>query len=100
MGVEYGYISSGEEGRVSMALTFAFRDVWESLNNCNVNLWFFDEVIDRLGLDDAGVDLLVDMIKSKKDKNVLMVTHNGRLINQTNNIIELIKENDFTKVCE
>ena len=100
MGVEYGYISSGEEGRVSMALTFAFRDVWESLNNCNVNLWFFDEVIDRLGLDDAGVDLLVDMIKSKKDKNVLMVTHNGRLINQTNNIIKLIKENDFTKVCE
>lgn len=100
MGVEYGYISSGEEGRVSMALTFAFRDVWESLNNCNVNLWFFDEVIDRLGLDDAGVDLLVDMIKSKKDKNVLMVTHNGRLINQTNNIIKLVKENDFTKVCE
>lgn len=100
MGVEYGYISSGEEGRVSMALTFAFRDVWESLNNCNVNLWFFDEVIDRLGLDDAGVDLLVDMIKSKKDKNVLMVTHNGRLINQTNHIIKLVKENDFTKVCE
>lgn len=100
MGVEYGYISSGEEGRLSMALTFAFRDVWESLNNCNVNLWFFDEVIDRLGLDDAGVDLLVDMIKSKKDKNVLMVTHNGRLINQTNNIIKLVKENDFTKVCE
>lgn len=100
MGVEYGYISSGEEGRVSMALTFAFRDVWESLNNCNANLWFFDEVIDRLGLDDAGVDLLVDMIKSKKDKNVLMVTHNGRLINQTNHIIKLVKENDFTKVCE
>ena len=63
-------------------------------------MWFFDEVIDRLGLDDAGVDLLVDMIKSKKDKNVLMVTHNGRLINQTNNIIKLVKENDFTKVCE
>lgn len=98
MGIKYGYISSGEEGRVSMALTFAFRDVWESLNNCNVNLLFFDEVIDRLGLDDAGIDLLIDMIRSMKDKNIMVVTHNSKLIGQTSNILKLIKENDFTRI--
>lgn len=98
MNVDYGYISSGEEGRVNMALTFAFRDVWESLNNCNVNLLFIDEIIDRLGLDEAGVDLLVNMIKEKKDKNIFMVTHNSKLINQTEDIIKLVKENDFTKI--
>lgn len=98
MNVDYGYISSGEEGRVNMALTFAFRDVWESLNNCTVNLLFIDEIIDRLGLDEAGVDLLVSMIKEKNDKNIFMVTHNSKLINQTDDIINLVKENDFTKI--
>lgn len=98
MGIKYGYISSGEEGRVSMALTFAFRDVWESLNNCNVNLLFFDEVIDRLGLDEAGIDLLIEMIKNMKSKNTMVVTHNSKLIGQTSNILKLVKENDFTTI--
>jgi DNA repair exonuclease SbcCD ATPase subunit len=98
MGIEYGYISSGEEGRVNIALTFAFRDVWESLNNCDVNVWFFDEVIDRLGLDEAGVKLFVSLINSKTNKNVLMVTHNSNLLAQATNVLTLVKENNFTKI--
>ena len=98
MGVEYGYVSSGEMGRISTALTLAFRDVWETLNNCSVNLLAMDEVIDRIGLDTSGVEMMVNNLKSKQDKNVMLVTHNEVLINQAPELLTLIKEDGFTEV--
>lgn len=98
MGLEYGYVSSGEMGRISSALTLAFRDAWESLNNCHINSFFIDEVIDREGLDTSGVELLVDVLKSIKDKNIMLVTHNELLINQSPNIMKIIKENSFSRI--
>lgn len=98
MGLEYGYVSSGEMGRISSALTLAFRDAWESLNNCHINSFFIDEVIDREGLDTSGVELLVDVLKSIKDKNIMIVTHNELLINQSPNIMKIIKENSFSRI--
>ena len=67
MGVEYGYVSSGEMGRISIALTLAFRDVWESLNNCFINLLSIDEIIDRSGLDSAGIELMLQNLKKKSN---------------------------------
>lgn len=43
MGLDYSYVSSGEEGRINIALMLAFRDVWETLNNCSVNLMMIDD---------------------------------------------------------
>lgn len=98
MGLDYGYVSSGEMGRISTALTLAFRDVWESLNNCSVNLLAIDEVIDRQGLDTAGVELMVSELKRKSSKNVMLVTHNEVLINQASDLLTLIKEHNFTTI--
>lgn len=100
MGVEYGYVSSGEMGRISTALTLAFRDVWETLNNCSINLLAMDEVIDRIGLDTSGVEMMVNNLKSKEDKNVMLVTHNEMLINQASDLLTLIKEDGFTEVVK
>lgn len=97
MGLDYDYVSTGEEGRITFALMFAFRDVWESLNNCKINLLAFDEIIDGSGLDINGVDMLIDCIKGLK-KNMLLVTHNDKLLNQLQNKIELVKEHDFTTI--
>lgn len=98
MGVEYGYVSSGEMGRISTALTLAFRDVWESLNNCSINLLIIDELIDRQGLDTSGVELMVAELKRKTDKNVMLVTHNELLINQAPELLTLVKEHNFTTI--
>lgn len=99
MGQEFSYVSTGEEGRISIALMFAFRDVWENLNNCSINLLALDELVDRLGLDTSGVEQLMSELKGKSnDKNVLLVTHNDTLINQTQNILKIIKENRFTNI--
>ena len=100
MGVEYGYVSSGEMGRISTALTLAFRDVWESLNNCQINLLAIDEVIDRIGLDTSGVEMMVAELKSKNNKNIMLVTHNEVLINQAPELLTLIKEHNFTSIGE
>lgn len=98
MGVEYGYVSSGEMGRISIALTLAFRDVWESLNNCYINLLSIDEIIDRSGLDTSGIELMLLNLKKKSNKNILLVTHNDSIISQTNNIITVVKENGFSEI--
>lgn len=100
LGLEYGYVSTGEEGRISFALMMAFRDVWESLNNCSINLLTFDEIIDRIGLDTAGVACAVKAIKEKSDKNVFIVSHNDTLIAQTPDVIKLVKRHGFTNIGE
>ena len=100
LGVEYGYVSTGEEGRISFALMLAFRDVWESLNNCSINLLTYDEIIDRIGLDTSGVEAAVKTIKEKSDKNVFVVTHNDTLISQTPDKIRLVKRHGFTTIGE
>ena len=78
----------------------AFRDVWESLNNCSIKLLTFDEIIDRIGLDTAGVSCAVKAIKEKNDKNVFIVSHNDTLIAQTNDVIKLVKRHGFTNIGE
>lgn len=98
MGIEYGYVSSGEMGRISIALILAFRDAWESLNNCSINLLAIDEVIDRIGLDTSGVELMVSELRRKDSKNVMLVTHNEVLINQASELLTLIKEHNFTTI--
>lgn len=100
MGIEYGYVSSGEMGRISTALTLAFRDVWETLNNCQINLLAIDEVIDRIGLDTSGVEMMVSELKSKDNKNIMLVTHNEVLINQAPELLTLVKEHNFTSIGE
>lgn len=100
LGLEYGYVSTGEEGRISFALMLAFRDVWESLNNCSINLLTYDEIIDRIGLDTSGVACAVKTIKEKNDKNVFIVSHNDTLISQTSDVIKLIKHHGFTNIGE
>ena len=100
MGIEYGYISTGEMSRASLALTLAFRDIWEQLNN-SVNLFYIDEVLDRSGLDTAGVELMVSLLREytlKGEKNMFLVSHREELIFSTDDIFTVTMENGFTNL--
>ena len=57
-----------------------------------------DEVIDRIGLDTSGVEMTVNALQRKNDKNIMLVTHNDTLINQAPKLLTLIKENGFTEI--
>ena len=59
-GLEYGTVSSGEMGRITIALTFAFRDAWESLSGIKTNLLMIDEMIDDI------IDLIASNFKGEE----------------------------------
>ena len=99
-GLELGSVSSGEEGRISLALQFAFRDAWECLNGIHPNLLLIDEVLDRSGLDEAGVEAAVDCLLELKDRTRYIVSHNKTITEKISNSILVEKEGSFSKIIQ
>ena len=78
-------------------MSFAFRDVWESLYQ-NINLLFIDELIDS-GMDTAGVESSLSVLKKmgrEREKNVYLISHKDELIGRVNHVLRVVKENGFT----
>ncbi len=67
--LDFGNLSNGQQARVNLALSFAFRDVLQSLHS-RINVCMLDEVLD-VGLDAVGVRLAAKMLKRKaRDENL------------------------------
>jgi len=100
-GIEYGYLSTGENSSVAFALIFAFRELWEQLN-FPVNLLYIDEKLDRSGLDSNQIEFLFSLLKeysTKNDKNMCLVTHREELIqNNMDDLFIVTMENGFTSL--
>ena len=100
-GIEYGYLSTGENSVVAYALVFAFRELWEQLN-FPVNLLYIDEKLDRSGLDSNQIDFLFNLLKeysTKNEKNMCLVTHREELIqNNMDDLFIVTMENGFTSL--
>jgi len=95
--LDFDNLSRGERNRLILGLSFAFRDVWESLYQ-NINLLFIDELIDS-GMDTAGVENSLSVLKKitrERDKNVFLISHKDELVGRVNTILKVIKENGFT----
>jgi DNA repair exonuclease SbcCD ATPase subunit len=90
-------LSRGERNRLILGLSFAFRDVWESLYQ-NINLLFIDELIDS-GMDTAGVENSLSILKKmarEREKNIYLISHKDELIGRVNHVLRVVKENGFT----
>ena len=61
--MDFGNLSNGQRARVNLALSFAFRDVLQQLND-RINICMLDEVLD-VGLDGPGVTAAARMLKRK-----------------------------------
>ena len=95
--LDFDNLSRGERNRLILGLSWAFRDVWESLYQ-GINLLFVDELIDN-GLDANGVESALSVLKSmtrERKKNVFLISHKDELIGRVNNVLKVIKENGFT----
>ena len=95
--LDFDNLSRGERNRLILGLSFAFRDVWESLYQ-GVNLLFIDELIDS-GMDTAGVENSLAILKKmgrERSKNIFLISHKDELIGRVNNVLKVIKENGFT----
>jgi DNA repair exonuclease SbcCD ATPase subunit len=95
--LDFDNLSRGERNRLILALSWAFRDVWESLYQ-GINLLFVDELIDN-GLDASGVEGALGILKKmsrERKKNIFLISHKDELIGRVNNVLRVIKENGFT----
>ena len=59
--LDFDNLSRGERNRLILGLSWAFRDVWESLYQ-NINLLFIDELVDS-GMDANGVENAIAVLK-------------------------------------
>ena len=95
--LDFDNLSRGERNRLILGMSFAFRDVWESLYQ-GVNLLFIDELIDS-GMDTAGVESALAVLKKmgrERNKNVFLISHKDELIGRVNHVMKVVKENGFT----
>jgi len=99
--LDFDNLSRGERTRLMLALSWAFRDVYEVLN-APINLLFVDELIDT-GLDPSGVEaslrVLKEMSRSSK-KSIFIVSHRDELIGRVNSVFKVIKEGGFTSFSQ
>jgi DNA repair exonuclease SbcCD ATPase subunit len=95
--LDFDNLSRGERNRLILGLSFAFRDVWESLY-VPINTLFIDELIDS-GMDSIGVEnsmaILKDMSRNRS-KSVWLVSHREELAGRVPSVLKVVKENGFT----
>jgi DNA repair exonuclease SbcCD ATPase subunit len=94
---DFEQLSRGEMNRVIMATSWAFRDVWEAMNE-KVNLMFVDEILDQ-GTDTSGVEAALAILKTMSregGKSIFLISHKDDLTARINNVLMVRKENDFT----
>ena len=95
--LDFDNLSRGERNRLILGMSWAFRDVWESLYQ-GINLLFIDELIDS-GMDTAGVENALAALKKmgrERNKNVFLISHKDELVGRVNHVMKVIKENGFT----
>ena len=92
-----GNLSRGEMSRLSLGLSFSFRDVFESIFQ-KINLLMIDESVDS-GIDANGTENALKLMKQmNRDSGVdiWLVSHKDELISKCSTICKVIKENGFT----
>lgn len=78
--LDFGNLSNGQRARVNLALSFAFRDVLQSMHE-HINICMLDEVLD-VGLDTVGVQAAARMLKRKAREekiSVYIVSHRDEI---------------------
>ena len=95
--LDFDNLSRGERNRLILSMSWAFRDVWESLYH-PINVLFIDELVDS-GMDTMGVENSLALLKKmsrERHKSIWLVSHKDELAGRVENILRVIKENGFT----
>lgn len=95
--LDFDNLSRGERNRLILSMSWAFRDVWESLYH-PINVLFIDELVDS-GMDTQGVENSLALLKKmsrERNKSIWLVSHRDELAGRVGNILKVVKENGFT----
>lgn len=95
--LSFDNLSRGERNRLILSLSWAFRDIYESLNQ-PMNFMCIDELIDS-GMDSMGVENSLAILKKMsrdQNKNIFLISHREELVGRVNNVLTVVKEGGFT----
>jgi DNA repair exonuclease SbcCD ATPase subunit len=95
--LDFDNLSRGERNRLILGLSWAFRDIFESLYT-SINVLFVDELVDS-GMDSNGVEASLAVLKKmvrESNRTVFLVSHREELQGRVSNVLNVIKENGFT----
>ena len=95
--LDFDNLSRGERNRLILGMSWAFRDIYESLNQ-PMNLMCIDELVDS-GMDTTGVENALAVLKKmhrEQGKNIMLISHKEELVGRVNNVLTVIKEGGFT----
>jgi DNA repair exonuclease SbcCD ATPase subunit len=96
--LDFDNLSRGERNRLILSLSWAFRDIYESLNH-PMNLLCIDELIDS-GMDTMGVENALAILKKmnrEHNKSILLISHREELVGRVNNTLSVVKTGGFTE---
>lgn len=96
--LDFDNLSRGERTRLILGLSMAFRDIFENIQHA-VSLLFIDEVLDN-GIDPSGIEAAVEILKRmarERKKNIFVISHREELVNRVENILTVVKENNFSR---
>lgn len=95
--LDFDNLSRGERNRLILSLSWAFRDIYESLNH-PMNFMCIDELLDS-GMDSVGVEAGLSILKKMnrdQGKNIFLISHKEELVGRVNNVLTVIKSGGFT----
>ena len=95
--LDFDNLSRGERNRLILGLSWAFRDIFESLYS-TINVLFVDELIDS-GMDTNGVEASLAILKKmvrERGRSTFLVSHREELQGRVSDVLTVIKENGFT----
>jgi len=95
--LDFGNFSRGERTRLILALSWAFRDIFENTSHA-INLVFVDELLDN-GMDAQGLEGSVGILKKmerERAKNIFVISHREELITRVSAVLTVLKENSFS----
>lgn len=98
--MSYYNLSGAERRTVDIACAWAFKDIKRKVSNVSSNVEFLDEIIDN-AFDEVGLDLLINVLKDRIDKQGLscyVISHRKEPEKHIDGeIVYLVKENRITK---
>lgn len=92
-----GNLSRGEMARLQLGLSFAFRDVYESLY-IKINFLGLDEMIDS-GIDTSGSEAAIKLLRNMSreyNRDVWVISHKDELISKCNSLLIVTKQNGYS----
>lgn len=95
--LDFQNLSRGEMSRLSLSLSWAFRDTYESLYD-KIDLLFIDETLDS-GIDPAGLENAMAILKEMNrhtNRNIWIISHREELISRVTNVFKVTKSGGFT----